>query len=82
MIVTSMADWAGAGLPPALRILAHGEAAWDVPYPAHTPTMPRRQALPRAEIQRDVDVWEINEAFASVPIISSQGSILTPVASM
>ena len=36
MVVTS-ADWATAqGLSPRARILAHGEAAWDVPYLAYT----------------------------------------------
>src|ERR671912_2930592 len=73
LIVTS-ADWAAAqGLSPRARILAHGEAAWDVPYLAYTPAMAAEKALCRAGLKpSDVDVWEINEAFASVPIISSR----------
>jgi acetyl-CoA C-acetyltransferase len=73
LVVTS-ADWAAAqGLSPRARILAHGEAAWDVPYLAYTPAMAAEKALARAGLKpADVDVWEINEAFASVPIISSK----------
>jgi acetyl-CoA C-acetyltransferase len=73
LVVTS-ADWAAAqGLSPRARILAHGEAAWDVPYLAYTPAMAAEKALSRAGLKpSDVDVWEINEAFASVPIISSK----------
>ena len=73
LVVTS-ADWASAqGLSPRARILAHGEAAWDVPYLAYTPAMAAEKAL--AKIGRkpsDVDLWEINEAFASVAIISGR----------
>ena len=73
MIVTS-ADWAaGQGLSPRARILAHGEAAWDVPYLAYTPAMAARKALDKIGLNpADVDLWEINEAFASVPIISAR----------
>jgi acetyl-CoA C-acetyltransferase len=73
LVVTS-ADWAAAqGLSPRARILAHGEAAWEVPYLAYTPAMAAEKALCRAGLKpSDVDVWEINEAFASVPIISSK----------
>ena len=47
--------------------------AWDVPYLAYTPAMAAEKAL--AKIGRkpsDVDLWEINEAFASVAIISGR----------
>ncbi len=73
MVVTS-ADWATAqGLSPRARILAHGEAAWDVPYLAYTPAMAAAKALDKiGMIPADVDLWEINEAFASVPIISAR----------
>lgn len=73
LIVTN-ADWAAAqGLSPKARILAHAEAAWNAPYLAYTPAMAAEKAL--AKIGRkavDVDVWEINEAFASVPLISGR----------
>jgi acetyl-CoA C-acetyltransferase len=73
LVVTS-ADWSAAqGLSPRARILAHGEAAWDVPYLAYTPAMAAEKALAKAGLRAaDVDLWEINEAFASVPIISSK----------
>jgi acetyl-CoA C-acetyltransferase len=73
LVVTS-ADWAAAqGLSPRARILAHAEAAWDVPYLAYTPAMAAEKALARVGLKpSNVDVWEINEAFASVPIISSK----------
>jgi acetyl-CoA C-acetyltransferase len=71
--VTS-ADWAAAqGLSPRARILSHGEAAWDVPYLAYTPAMAAEKALAKADLKpADVDLWEINEAFASVAMISAR----------
>ena len=73
LVVTSR-DWAESqGLSPRATILAHGEAAWDVPYLAYTPAMAAEKALAKAGMKAsDVDLWEINEAFASVPIISGR----------
>ena len=73
VIVTS-ADWAAErGLSPRATILGHAEAAWDVPYLAYTPAMAAEKALTRIGMKpSDVDVWEINEAFASVPLISGR----------
>jgi acetyl-CoA C-acetyltransferase len=73
LVVTS-ADWAAAqGLSPRARILSHGEAAWDVPYLAYTPAMAAEKALAKADLKAsDVDLWEINEAFASVAKISAR----------
>lgn len=73
MIVTS-SDWAAAqGLSPRARILAHAEAAWNAPYLAYTPAMAAEKALAKVGLKPpDVDVWEINEAFASVPLISGR----------
>ena len=73
-LVVSSRDWAAAqGLSPRATILAHGEAAWDVPYLAYTPAMAAEKALAKAGLKAsDVDIWEINEAFASVPIISGR----------
>jgi acetyl-CoA C-acetyltransferase len=73
-LVVSSSDWSAAqGLSPRARILAHGEVAWDVPYLAYTPAMASEIALANAGIKAsDVDLWEINEAFASVPIISAR----------
>jgi acetyl-CoA C-acetyltransferase len=73
-LVTTSADWATAqGLSPRATILAHAEAAWDVPYLAYTPAMAAQKALSRIGMKpAEVDVWEINEAFASVPLISAR----------
>ena len=73
LVVTSE-EWASnQGLSPRARILAHAEAAWDVPYLARTPAMAAEKALAKAGMNAsDVDLWEINEAFASVPIISGR----------
>jgi acetyl-CoA C-acetyltransferase len=69
MLLTA-ADWAESnGLAPLATIVSHAEAAWDVPYLARTPTMAAEIALQRAGMTaRDIDLFEINEAFASVAI--------------
>jgi acetyl-CoA C-acetyltransferase len=73
LVVTSE-DWASKhGLSPRAAILAHAEVAWDVPYLAYTPAMAAEKALAKAGLSaEDVDLWEINEAFASVPLISGR----------
>ena len=53
-------------------ILGYGHAAWDPPYLAFTPAMATEQALSKAGLTAgDIDLFEINEAFSSVPIISA-----------
>ena len=73
-VVVASAEWANArGLAPLATILGQGAAAWDVPYLAYTPAMAAEIALDRAGLAAaDVDLWEINEAFASVTLISSK----------
>jgi acetyl-CoA C-acetyltransferase len=73
-LVIASRDWAATqGLSARATILAHGEAAWDVPYLAYTPAMAAEKALAKSGMKpSDVDLWEINEAFASVPIISGR----------
>jgi acetyl-CoA C-acetyltransferase len=73
LVVTSE-DWASKhGLSARAAILAHAEAAWDVPYLAYTPAMAAEKALAKIGLSaEDVDLWEINEAFASVPLISGR----------
>jgi acetyl-CoA C-acetyltransferase len=73
-LVVASEGWArDRELSPRARILAHAEAAWDVPYLAYTPAMAAEKALARAGMKvSDVDLWEINEAFASVPLISAR----------
>jgi len=67
-------SWAKAnGFTVAATILASGQSAWDVPYLALTPAMAVEQALGRAGLTAaDLDLVEINEAFASVTIVSAR----------
>lgn len=73
-VVLAEAGWArDRGLTPLATIRASGSAAWDVPYLAYTPELASRDALTRAGVAvEDVDLWELNEAFASVPIIAAR----------
>jgi acetyl-CoA C-acetyltransferase len=73
-MVVADPQWAtDRGIAPLATILGHGSAAWDVPYLAYTPEMASRQALDRAGLGvQDVDLWEINEAFASVSMIAAR----------
>ncbi len=72
--------WATAhGCRVAATILATGQSAWDVPYLALTPAMAVEQALSRAGLTaRDLDLVEINEAFASVTIVSARNLGVDP----
>ena len=73
-LVVADAAWASAeGLPIGATILATGQAAWDAPYLAYTPQMAIGKALERARLTvEDLDLVEINEAFASVAIIAAR----------
>jgi len=66
-------------VPVAATILATGQSAWDPAYLAYTPELAIRQALGRAGLDpSDLDLVEINEAFASVAIISAQRLGVSP----
>jgi acetyl-CoA C-acetyltransferase len=71
-LVLSSDEWAKANGRRALaRIVATGEVADDFPYLARTPAKAAKIALEKAGIKaEDIDLWEINEAFASVAINS------------
>ncbi|HKJ35186.1 MAG TPA: acetyl-CoA C-acyltransferase [Solirubrobacterales bacterium] len=71
-VVVASADWADAnGKQPLARIIGYGMVADDFPYLAKTPAKAAAVALEKAGKQAgDVDVWEINEAFASVALNS------------
>lgn len=73
-LVVADAAWARAhALPVLATVLATGQAAWDVPYLAYTPAMAIERALDRAGLAAaDLDLVEINEAFASVAIIAAR----------
>ncbi|HEU5253347.1 MAG TPA: acetyl-CoA C-acetyltransferase [Solirubrobacterales bacterium] len=71
-IVVASEEWAEKeGKTPLARILSYGTVADDFPYLAKTPANAARQALEKiGKSPDDVDLWEINEAFASVALNS------------
>jgi acetyl-CoA C-acetyltransferase len=71
-LVLSSDRWAQANGKEALaEIVAHAQVANDFAYLATTPAGAATKALAKAGLSaRDIDVWEINEAFASVTLHS------------
>jgi acetyl-CoA C-acetyltransferase len=71
-LVLASEEWAAANGKEALaEIVAHAQSANDFAYLATTPASAAKKALEKAGLQPgDIDVWEINEAFASVTINS------------
>ncbi len=71
-VVVASQEWAKReGRQPLARILSYGTVADDFPYLARTPAGAAKQALEKiGRSPSDVDLWEINEAFASVAINS------------
>ncbi len=65
-------EWAAANGKEALaEIVAHAQSADDFAYLARTPATAAKKALEKAGLKaEDIDVWEINEAFASVTLNS------------
>lgn len=59
------------GLKPLAKIVSHASIGQDVPYLATVPALATEKALKKANMTIDqIDVMEINEAFASVAINS------------
>jgi acetyl-CoA C-acetyltransferase len=71
-IVVASSEWAEReGRAPLARILSYGAIADDFSYLARTPANAAKQALEKiGKSPEDVDLWEINEAFASVALNS------------
>ncbi|MEA2253025.1 MAG: acetyl-CoA C-acetyltransferase [Solirubrobacteraceae bacterium] len=71
-VVLSSDEWAAAnGKEPLAEIVAHAQSANDFAYLATTPAKAAMKALDKAGLQPgDIDLWEINEAFASVTLNS------------
>jgi acetyl-CoA C-acetyltransferase len=71
-VVAASEEWAQkAGKAPVAKVLSYGTVADDFPYLARTPAKAAKQALDKiGKSPQDVDLWEINEAFASVAINS------------
>src|SRR4051795_6643486 len=61
----------GNGREALAEVVAHAQSANDFAYLATTPASAARKALEKAGLSaEDIDLWEINEAFASVAINS------------
>jgi len=71
-VVAVSDEWAkGEGREVLARVLSYGTVADDYAYLARTPAKAAKQALERiGKTPDDIDLWEINEAFASVAINS------------
>ena len=71
-VIVASEDWASEnGHEPIARVLSYGTVADDFPYLARTPANAAKQALDKiGKEPGDIDLWEINEAFASVAINS------------
>ncbi len=71
-LVVSSDEWAGANGKEALaEVVSHAQSANDFAYLATTPASAAKKALEKAGLQAsDIDLWEINEAFASVTLNS------------
>ena len=71
-LVLTSEEWASAnGKEVLAEMVAHAQSANDFAYLATTPASAAKKALEKAGLQPgDIDVWEINEAFASVTLNS------------
>jgi acetyl-CoA C-acetyltransferase len=71
-LVLASDEWAKAnGKTVLATILAQGQVADDFPYLARTPAKAAKLALDKVgKSPEDIDLWEINEAFASVTLNS------------
>jgi len=71
-LVLASDEWAKRNGRPALaRIVAQAQVADDFAYLARTPAKAALSALAKAGLKADeIDLWEINEAFASVTLNS------------
>jgi acetyl-CoA C-acetyltransferase len=71
-VVVASEDWAQAtGRDALASVLAYGSVADDFPYLARTPAKAAQQALEKiGKEPAEIDLWEINEAFASVALNS------------
>ncbi|MEA2304860.1 MAG: acetyl-CoA C-acetyltransferase [Solirubrobacteraceae bacterium] len=71
-MVLSSDAWAQAnGKEILAEIVAHAQSANDFAYLATTPASAAKKALEKAGLSaEDIDLWEINEAFASVTLNS------------
>ncbi len=73
LILSDAAYAAEHGYEALATVLEHTTVAWDSPYISLTPAMAAHKLLDRSGLRAgDINVWEINEAFAAVAITSSR----------
>ncbi|MGZ3543243.1 MAG: thiolase family protein [Vulcanimicrobiaceae bacterium] len=79
-LVLAAEDWARErGCESLASIVDHATVAWDPPYLALTPAMAAQKLLERRGLRAEqIDVWEINEAFASVAVSTATRLRLDP----
>ncbi|MFY0686465.1 MAG: acetyl-CoA C-acyltransferase [Cyclobacteriaceae bacterium] len=79
MILCSKSKAEELGIKPIAKILGFGDAAQDPLWFTTAPSLAIPIALKRAGIeQKDVDFWEINEAFSTVAIANNRELALDP----
>jgi acetyl-CoA C-acetyltransferase len=73
-MILADADYAAQhGYQALATILDHATVGWDAPYIALTPAMAAQKLLDKTGLSKvDINVWEINEAFAAVAITSAR----------
>jgi acetyl-CoA C-acetyltransferase len=71
-LVVASQEWAAAnGREVLAEVVVHAQSADEFAYLARTPASAATKALQKAGLKAaDIDVWEINEAFASVTLNS------------
>jgi len=71
-LVLTSDEWAKAhGREPLAEVLGHADVGWDPPYLALTPAMASQKLLDKLGLKASqIDLWEINEAFAAVTLSS------------
>ncbi len=73
LVVSSMAKAQELGIKPMARIVAHASFAQDPKWFTTAPVGAVQKALQRAGLKSsDIDLWEINEAFAVVTMACAQ----------
>jgi len=73
LVLTSSDHAASRGLKPLGRVLGHATSAWDPPYLPLTPAMAAQKLLHEHGLSvKQIDLWEINEAFAAVTLSSAE----------
>ncbi len=61
------------GAEPKVEIISYGQASQDPKYIATVPAYAAENALKKAKLDKDdIGLWEINEAFAAVTLISAK----------